>query len=66
MTEKENKYAVVADGELVDSEPTKREANKVAKETDAIEVLVVPVEEVEQAKAETATGEDFQGIAHVR
>lgn len=64
---KEDKYAVVADGEVVDTEPTKRAAAAAAKEVEAEEVVVVPVEEVEQAKIETAgLATDSNGITHIR
>ncbi len=45
MTEKEDKYAVVADGVVVDTEPTKKKANEAAKEVDADKVEVVPVKD---------------------
>lgn len=63
---KEDKYAVVADGEVVDTEPTKRAANEAAKEVEAVNVEVVPVDEVEQAKIDTASNVDAQGIQHLR
>lgn len=64
--EKEDKYAVVADGEVVDTEPTKAKANKAAKELETENVEVVPVEEVREAKAKTRRAGDAQGIPHLR
>lgn len=66
MAEKEDKYAVVADGEVVDTEPTKASAKKVAKELDAENVEIVALEDVEEAKLDTASGADSQGIPHLR
>lgn len=65
MAEKEDKYAVVADGEVVDTEPTKTAAKKAAKEVEADNVEVVPVEEVAAATS-TSNGTDEMGIQHLR
>lgn len=65
MTESKDKYAVVADGVVVDTEPTKRAAAEVAKAVEG-DVKVVPVDKVEEAKAETKPEGDGMGIVHLR
>ncbi len=61
----EDKYAVVADGVVVDTEPTKTAAQKVAKATEG-DVVVVPVDKVEEAKEKTQPEGDNMGILHLR